>query len=446
VTAPDPAPRKRQIGAGLAVMLVAGNMIGSGVYLLPASLAAVGSSSVLGWIAGAVGALVLAAMFAVLGRLKPSPDGLIAYAAEGVHPAAGFTAQIAYWTSCWVGNAAIALALVGYLAVFFPAMAGSTATTLVAVGAVWLAVVANLFGPRLVARLGGLTLIVGLAPILAATVLGFLAFDAELFAASWNPRGLSPTGSLAASLAVVFWAFLGLECANAAAAVVRRPERNVPIAALGGVTLAAVVYLAATVAVFGVLPAGELARSTAPFADVVGRLAGAGAAGLVAACAMAKAAGTLGGWVLVTAQTSRSAAEKGLWPHALSSVDPTRTPVRDLLVAGVLTSAAVLASASPTLGGRFAALIEWSVVLTASVYVLSALALLRWTPEIADPGRRLATRALAVAALLFCAALIALAGRSSSVPALMIVAATLPVWLAMRAWRGRRRVPPAATR
>jgi arginine:agmatine antiporter len=241
----------------------------------------------------------------------------------------------------------------------------------------------------------------------------------------------------------VFWAYLGLECANAAAAIVRNPARDVPIAAVGGVILSTIVYVAASVAVMGVLPAAELARSTAPFADVVGRLAGGAVAGLVAACAMAKAAGTLGGWLLVTAETSRSAADEGLWFRRLSSRTPGETPVRDLLVAGTLTSLALIASASPTLSTQVNNLINWSVVLTSAVYGFSALALLRWSREIADSSRRLGARALAVGSLLFVGLLIFVAGREASVPAVLLMAATVPVYFLMRLLR-RRSQPVAA--
>lgn len=437
-----PAGRDRRIGWALATLLVAGNMIGSGVYLLPASLAAIGSSTIIGWVVAAVGSVILALMFAVLGRLKPSPDGLVAYAAEGLHPAAGFTAWLAYWTAAWVGNAAIALALVGYLGVFFPQIAGPVPVAVAALVATWIMVAANLLGAKLVARFGGLTLIIGLAPILAATVLGFLAFDPAVFAASWNMTGRPLAENVSSSLTIVFWAYIGLECANACAGVVRRPERDVPIAAVGGVVLSTVVYIAASAAVLGVIPAAELARSNAPFADVVGRLAGGAAAGLVAACALAKTFGSLGGWLLVTAETSRSAAEEGLWPRLLSNTPPGRTPVRDVLVAGPMTSLAIVASLSPTLGSQFQRLIEWAVVLSSAVYGLSALALFRWSGEIADPGRRLGARVLAVLSVLFTIALIAAAGRSASIPALLLMAATVPIYFVLTALR-RRGVAPA---
>ena len=66
---------EKKIGWGLAALLVTGNMIGSGVYLLPATLAPIGSSTLIGWIVATIGALLLAGVFAGLGRLRPRDDG-----------------------------------------------------------------------------------------------------------------------------------------------------------------------------------------------------------------------------------------------------------------------------------------------------------------------------------------------------------------------------------
>jgi arginine:agmatine antiporter len=393
----------RRIGPLLATLLVAGNMIGSGLYLLPASLAPFGTSSLLGWIAATAGALAIAGVFAVLGRLRPGADGLLAYPREGLHPAAGFVAWAAYWVSCWGGNIAIALAAVGYLAALVPGLGGPGPTLAGVLGLTWLLVAINMLGARRVAGFGAVALVLGLVPVLAATALGLAAFDPALFAAHWIPPGQSLGHSLPAVVVLVFWAFLGLECANAAAAKVDNPGRNLPIAALCGVALAGGVYILACVAIQGVIPGEQLARSTAPFADVVSRLAGPLAGGLIAACAALKTCGTLAGWILVTAETGRAGAHAGYLPRFLSEADPAATPRRGLVLTGLLMTLVAFVTAAPALSGQFNTLIGWSVALFMLVYGLCAAALIREARVIADPGRRLAVRLLAIAALLFSA-------------------------------------------
>lgn len=418
----------RRIGPLLATMLVAGNMIGSGVFLLPATLAAIGSSTIIGWVIASAGAMLLAGVFALLAILKPTPDGLVDYPAKALHPFFGFANWFLYWLSCWVGSPAIALAATGYLSFFFPALRDPVLSVWTTIGVIWLMTLANIIGARTVARLGGMTLVIGLAPIAVATVLGLLAFDAETFAAGWNVTGKPLIQAVGGSLAPIFWAFLGLESATVAAAVVRDPERNVARAALGGVGLAAVIYIAASVALMGAIPVAVLARSSAPFADTIQILAGSAVASVIAACALLKAAGTMGGWLLLAAETSRSGAVAGFLPGFLSSRDPARTPVRDLLVVALLMSVVIASSMSPTLGRQFGVLINIAVNLSMVMFALCALALAPMAGAIADPGRRLAARLMALGGAAFSVWVVAASDPTMLAPSLWAFAATVPLY------------------
>ncbi|HZR33979.1 MAG TPA: amino acid permease, partial [Nevskia sp.] len=105
--------RNRKVGPYLATALVASNMVGSGIFLLPATLAAVGSITLVGWIIATVGALLVAVTLARLGRISPQAGGPCAYAAEALGPYFGFQCTAIYWISCWSGNIAIAVTATG---------------------------------------------------------------------------------------------------------------------------------------------------------------------------------------------------------------------------------------------------------------------------------------------------------------------------------------------
>ncbi|MFN3857537.1 MAG: amino acid permease [Caulobacter sp.] len=389
------------MGPVLATLLVAGNMIGSGLYLLPVSLAPFGGSSLLAWVVAGAGALAIAGVYALLGRLVPEADGVIDYPRRALHPAAGFVAWAAYWVSCWGGNAAIALAAIGYLAALFPVLGGQVATFAALLALLWIFTLVNLTGARGVARLGGASLVVGLIPVVAAIVLGLAAFDADLFAKGWNPSARPLSDTVPAAVVLVFWAFLGMESANAAASKVRDPARTLPIAAIGGVLIAIVVYILASVAVLGVMSPEELGRSTAPFADVVSRLAGPIAGAVVAACAAIKALGTLAGWIFVSAETGRAGATAGYLPRLFSETDPAVVPRRGILVTGVLMTATAFATMAPAISQQFNLVIGFSVAAFMLVYALGAAALIREAAALSTPARRLGARALALAALAF---------------------------------------------
>ena len=115
----DPAGK---MSLAQATMLVAGNMIGTGVFLLPVSLASVGSISILGWVIATSGAAALGLVFAKLGELDPQEGGPYAYARDFLGPYVGFQTNYVYWFGNWIGNIAIAIAAVGYLAEFIPAI------------------------------------------------------------------------------------------------------------------------------------------------------------------------------------------------------------------------------------------------------------------------------------------------------------------------------------
>lgn len=439
VPANDSAHR-RKLGPVLAALLVAGNMIGSGVYLLPATLATVGSVSIIGWVVAGAGAMLLAAVFSLLARARPTANGVVAYAGEGLGRFFGFEAAFAYWLTCTIGNVAIALAVVGYLSFFIPAFKVPLLAAAGTAGVIWLLTLANIVGPRFIGRLHGAALAVGLLPVVAAAVLGWLWFDLGVFQDSWNVSGKSDPKAVGLTLVMVFWAFLGLESASVCARVVRDPERNVPIATFAGVALAAAVYILASAAVMGVLPAATLAASSAPFADVVARVAGAGVAGFVALCAMLKASGTLGGWILVTAETNRASVEAGFLPRFMSQGRGEGPPVRDLIVLAALMSLIAFVTASPTIGEQFSVLINVSTNLALAVFVLCSAALFRFAGAL-PRGRGLA-RAAAVLGVIFSVGVIAASDPALLVVQVWLLLVSLPLWAAVW-WAARRRAAGA---
>ena len=100
----------RKMSLAQATMLVAGNMIGTGIFLLPVNLAHVGSISLYGWLIATAGAAALGLAFAKLGQISPQQGGPYAYARDFLGPYAGFQTNYIYWFGNWVGNIAIAVA------------------------------------------------------------------------------------------------------------------------------------------------------------------------------------------------------------------------------------------------------------------------------------------------------------------------------------------------
>jgi arginine:agmatine antiporter len=415
--------RNRKIGLFLATMLVANNMIGSGIFLLPATLATVGSITIIGWILATVGALLSAAVLAKLGQIAPESGGPVAYAGEALGPYMGFQATVLYWICAWVGNMAISLGAVGYLAAFFPALAVPLNAAIAAAAIIWLVTFINIFGPRFACQVESVTLIAGLIPILLVATAGWFFFDPATFQKSWNVSGQPAWQAIPGSLVLVYWAFVGLESASIGTAVVENPSRNVPLATIAGVLLAGLVYIASCTVILGLIPAQQLAKSTAPFADAASFVIGPAAGSLVALMACLKASGTLCGWVLLTAQVGKAGAERGNFPAVFARVDRHGIPVTNLIIMAIIMTAVVFLTMSPTLGQQFSKLIEVSVVLCLLIYVYSSVALWHYGNVAPFVGMR-GYRIVAFLAMLASLCVIVLSGSQMLALTAVIVLAT----------------------
>jgi arginine:agmatine antiporter len=420
--------RSRKIGPYLATMLVASNMVGSGIFLLPATLASVGSITLIGWGIGSVGALLVALVLARLAAIAPEAGGPCAYAGEAMGRYMGFQATVVYWVSTWTGTIAVAVAATGYLASFFPSLAAPANAAFATAAAIWLLTIVNIVGPRFVCQVETVAVTIGLIPILLVVAVGWWFFDGEIFRASWNVRHEPAIKAVPGSLVLLFWAFTGLEAASIATAVVDNPRRNVPIATIGGVIIAALLYTGSTTVIMGLIPADKLARSTAPFADAVRIVLGPGAAALVALAALLKTLGTLGGQVLCTAQTGKAGADRGLFPALFARVDRAGIPVLNHLLVAALMSAVVFVTISPTLGQQFGKLIDVSTTLCLLFYIYACVAMWHYTDPVRDGAAALRYRWIALFAMLFCLGVIALSDTGLLAVSAIVVFLTFPLY------------------
>lgn len=375
-----------KIGPFAAGVIVAGNMLGSGIYLLPATLGAIGSATIVGWAIAVAAALVLALACSMLALLRPAEPGVTGYISSALGRTVGFHASYIYWISVVLGNGAIALAAASYLVRVLP-IGGTPAIIMwAAILLILLSTLINIRGAKSVARFGGASLAIGLAPVAVIAIGGITSFDAGLFRQSWNVSGQDTVSAVALSLPSIAWAFLGLESAGMAALVVRNPARNVPLATIGGVLAAGIVYMVMCAVIFGLAPAQELAASSAPLADVASRLWGSWMGLAVAACAAIKASGTLAGWTLVGGEMAVSASHIGLFPRL--GRNGRATLLAYLAIGGIIMAATTFLSRSHSVGEQFGILINSTTLLCLIVYTCCGAALLRLRIEFAPGGRR----------------------------------------------------------
>ncbi|WP_431041456.1 amino acid permease [Streptomyces sp. P1-3] len=327
----------RRFGLPTATALVTGNIIGGGIFLLPASVAPYGTVSLLAFAVLTVGAIALALVFGRLARRDPRTGGPYVYAREAFGDFAGFLSSWSFWTMAWVSNAALAFGAVGYIDVLLPGEMSKSAKLSMALLALWLPALANLAGTRWVGAVQVVSTVLKYVPLLFVAVVGLFFFDPANLG-EFNAGGGSAMGGLTAAAALLLYSYVGVESAAMSAGEVRDPERNVGRASVLGTIAAALVYLLGTVAVFGTVSHDKLVDSEAPFSDAVNAMFSGGWGGtLIAAAAVISIVGSLNGWTLMSAQAPYAAAKDGLFP-ALFAVKRRGVPVYGVLVGVVLAS------------------------------------------------------------------------------------------------------------
>ncbi|MGW0396169.1 amino acid permease [Streptomyces sp. NPDC003042] len=434
-------PHARRFGLPIAVCLVMGNIIGGGIFLLPASVAPFGTISLLAFVVLTLGAIALALVFGRLAERHPQTGGPYVYVRAAFGDFAGFLAAYSYWITTWVSNAALAVAAVGYLAVLFPAVgAHKWSMCLAALAVQWLPALANLAGTRYVGAVQLVATVLKLAPLLLVAVGGLFFFDPANLG-PFQATDHSPVGAVSASAAILLFSYLGVESAAVSAGEVRDPARNVGRATILGTTGAAVVYLLGTLAVFGLVAHEELVSSDAPFSAAVNVMFGGTWGGtLVAGAAVISMVGALNGWTLLSAQTPYAAAKDGLFPKVFET-KRRGVPVVGVLVTVVLASGLTLYNYTAGSEGVFEILVLVTTFTATVPYLLSTAAQLYFLAsgqsERVRRGRLVRDAALACLAFAFSMWLVAGSGYAAVYQGVLFLFAGVPLYALMSARKRR---------
>ncbi len=392
------SPDAQKIGLIGAIAIVAGNMMGSGIALLPSTLASLGSLTVVSWALATLGALALAYIYAVLGNRDPQPGGPIAYAGE-VAPVFGYQAGLLYFHAGWVGNLAMALAGVDYLSVFFPPLTDPIPGGIATIVVIWIFTFINLLGAAWMGKLVTIGVIGLLIPVILTGTVGWFAFDGDTFIQNWNVSHTPSASAIMAGVVLCIWAFIGVESASVNAGLVKNPRRTIPMATLFGTGLAAVVYIASCTVITGMFPAKQVAASGAPFALALEHMvrsfapASSDAATVTSVATWIKyvVAGvtafacliSLSSWIMMIAQAGARAARDGTLPLVFNDTNKKGVPVKGMLLLGAFATGlmiiVVLISAGSDGNSQemFGTIASVTVLFTVIPYFYSALQLMR---------------------------------------------------------------------
>src|SRR5215468_3750499 len=404
------AEPKKKMNLVQLTFIVAVNMMGSGIIMLPTNMAKVGAISLLSWIVTALGSMALAYGFAQAGIFNQRTGGLAAYAEDAYGKDGYFQAFFLYFLSLAIGNVAIA-------------------TCISVIALLWLTTVANFGGPSLTGKIGSITVWGVIIPVGFISFAGWFWFHSDTFAQAWNPQGLSLGQGMGSSIALTLWAFLGMESAAQNSDAVENPKRNVPIACLFGTLGAAVIYVLSTTVIQGIVPNAELAASTGPFALAYVHMFNPLIGNIIMALAVMACLGSLLGWQFTIAQTAKSASDDRMFPSFFSKVSSMGAPITGMIVMGVVQSLLALSTISPSLSEQFGVLVNLAVVTNVIPYIIALSALMVMMKAAGVPeGKYRTTVIIALVAMLYSTYAIYASGKDAVLGGTIVMALGFVIW------------------
>ncbi len=366
--------KTKQIGFWMLTSLVFGNMVGSGVFLLPSALAFFGTISLYSWAFTAMGAILLALVFARMSSLFPKSGGPYVFCKEAYGNFIGFQVAYSYWVYIWTGNAAIAVAFTGYLTSFFPSLASHHFLSfLVTAGAVWIFTIINLVGVRFAGFFQLILSIIKFIPIVLLASVGLFYIKVENFS-YFNVSNSSDLTAFSGAALLTLWAFLGLESGSVPADNVKNPSKTIPKAIITGTLLAAFLYIIMTVSIMGVIPIPALQHSAAPFADFAAIVMGPFGRIIIGITAMISCLGALNGWILLQGQIPMAAAKDNLFPKAFRQVNDQGVPVFGTILSSLLITLVLFLNLGKGLVSQFTFIISIATLSALITYLYTSVA------------------------------------------------------------------------
>lgn len=360
---------KKKVGLLTATSLVAGNMIGSGIFLLPATLAVYGGISLVGWLISGAGAFCLAMVYGRLSKIVTRTGGPYIYTHEAYGNFASFLASWTYWISILPTNAAIATALISYLSIFIPLLNESNLVAAVAsISSIWLLTWVNARGVKSGGRMQLVTTIMKLIPLIGISVVGIFFINFDHFV-PFNASQVSNTSAIGASIALTFFAFMGLESATIPAEDVKDASKVISRATILGTTLTLIVYVLSYVAILGLISPDALQKSNFPFAEGAAVIWGNAGKYIIGFGAIISTFGALNGWILLQGQIPYATSRDGLFPKAFEKLNKRGAPAGGLIISSILITILVAASYTKGLVGMF----NFMVLLSTTTVVVSYL-------------------------------------------------------------------------
>ena len=339
---------KRDLGLIAAISIVIGNMIGSGIYGLPSALAKVATPSItlLAWVSVAAGAIIIALSYGNLSRAIPKAGGPVVYAEAALGNFSGYTVSLIWWVAAAIGNAAIVDLMFTTFVELVPSLNTPVYRLAITLLILWFFTYINIIGVRFAGWVSITSNVLKFIVFALVIIVAIPFFNIDALVSTEIPEALAGKPQVtfftmfSAAVALMFWAFTGLESSTMAGSEIKNPEKNIPRSIIFGLTIVAVIYILLNVSLYILVPQNELANSDSPFADAINKgLPGNYGRFIINFIIMVSLIGTLAGWILVTARSVYAASKDKFFIQSFSRLHPKySTPHIALIVSGLITS------------------------------------------------------------------------------------------------------------
>ncbi|MHB8586047.1 MAG: APC family permease [Thermoplasmatota archaeon] len=432
---------KPTLGLVSATTLIVGSAIGSGIFLLPASVAGKAGApglTLIVWIVGGFLSIAGALTFAELGGLFPRAGGQFVFLREAYGDGAAF---LFGWMMFFVAItgiiAAVATAFSIFVGAFFPLT--TLEMRLVAIACIWFLTLVNWFGVRYGGVVQNVATFAKVAALVALVVLAFVVGRGTgAIVSPLLPAGPGPVLAAGFGLGLVaaLFAFDGWSSVTFVASEIKNPQRTIPRAALLGVGIVTLVYVIANAAYLYVLPFPSLVGSQRAAFDVATALFGANGGVAISIAVIVSTFGTVNGYVLQGPRIYYAMAKDGLFYRGFGSVSKRNVPNFGLILQAEWASLLVLS-------GTYNTLVTYVVIGLWAFYALTGLALFQFRRKAADAPRPFRVPFYPILPALFVLAAVAIVANAlindplDAGPGILLVLTGIPVYAALLWWRRR---------
>lgn len=366
-----------KIGFLAIFALVISSQIGSGIFMLPISLAPYGTYSFISWVISGLGAISLALVFALLCAKFPETGGPHIYVKHAFGPTAAFFVGWTYWVISWVSSTAVVVASVGYLTPLFYGDISNLRLLLELLLFVIITLI-NLRGVTAAGSVEFVLMIIKITALFSIPIIALFHFDRDNFIVSSEISSLTISQILARSTLLTMWCFIGLESATAPAGSVNNPAKIIPRAIVFGTICVAIIYLINSFAIMGLINGDELANSKAPYVDAIKIMFPGNWHLIISVIAFIVCVGSLNAWVLASGQVALGLAENKLMPQFFTKKNRYDSPLWGIVISSLGTSILLIFTSSDNFAKQITSIIDFSVISFLFVYLACILAFLKF--------------------------------------------------------------------